>query len=438
MRTLCCALALLLPACLEYEITVTTTVAPDGTVQRSVAIRARSDKEAGDPWKRLRRPGAPYALNGDPEKGFVATAALKPGRHPSGLAVLLGDPEKVEDCPAAEGTVDVRATDLLVGTMYRYEERIALGTDAPRFREEVPRWLDTGLRVLIEALRIRFPDIDFAPVEARARDQLLPLLQTTTVNLHHAWTAIFLEGGPHGSMVSLAPLARSEFWPAVVRELASQGFQVPADEAGLKALEEDDGAGERIIRDGYAHLVDRLLAPLPEAQRAEVKGVLLADEALDEELEAAKQRVGLDEGELVAFLARGLGAYAIYGFFDSFDLRFRLTLPGKPLRANGDLADLPAISWRLGKDGDLLLVPPVLRACSFLPAKGVAAEGWDLATLAGIEGTLGELDARTRADVAVVVAEGIATGTWDDGGLSDGGKNACREIRDAIEAAKAR
>ena len=194
------------------------------------------------------------------------------------------------------------ARDLLVGKLYRYEERIALGTDPARFREEIPRWLDTGLRLVVEALRLRFPDTDFAPVEARARAELLPAVQAAIVNLHHAGTAMFLELGSLKADMSLAALARSEFWPAVTRELAAFGVRLPADEAGLRALEKDDGAGYRLLRDVQANLADRLLAPLPEAQRAPIREALIAEEGLERESELAREKVAPDADEFAAIV----------------------------------------------------------------------------------------------------------------------------------------
>jgi hypothetical protein len=456
MRRIACTLLLLLPACLDYEIAVTTVVQADGSIRRKLTIRARDQGKPADAWKRLKRPDGPYKAEGDDEKGFTATAEMKAGACPSGLRVLLGgldikDGEPPKDVPAAEGTVDVRATNLLIGTLYRYEERIALGTDPVKFRESLPRWLDMGLRVLIDALKLKFQDIDFAPVEARARAELLPAIERALVNLHHAITAMMLESGPLAPAAPPELLARSEFWPAIAREAAAFGIEMPKDEAAFEAMFEGEEAGNRMVNALRERLVDRLLAPLPEARRAEVREALLAEDALEEQLEEAGKKLypGKDaeeklQQEMLSSATSGLGAFVVYGIFDSFDLRFRVELPGKPLRTNGDLSRLPAVEWHLTKGDNLFLVPPVLYAYSFVPGKGVPGEGWDLGRLANIQDALAELTPEARAEVAVVLAGALAEG-WkdekDEGGLlgeshTDASHKALGLIREAIEAAK--
>lgn len=447
MRRALLALLLLLPACLEYEITVETVVQPDGSSRRTVSIKARDGEKPADAWRRMKRPGDPYAVEGDPEKGFVASARLPAGRHPSALRVLLGGfgddaAEAREDLPVAEGTADVRAVNLIVGTLYRYEERIALGTDPARFREDLPRWLDIALRLLLEAMKTRFPDIDFAPVEARARTELLPAVERAIENLHHAASGMLLELGPLGAGASPELLARSEFWPAVVRELKAFGVDLPEDGDALQKMLNDDSA-EQAFEGLPATLAERLVAPLPEERRAEVKDALL-EAGLDGLMKAGTEKLYPEEEareklerECAAFAASALGAYTVYGLFDSFDLRFRLELPGKLLRTNGDLARLPAVEWRLGKGGNLFLVPPVLYAYSFLPAKG-APDAWDMAALGRIDDALANLTPDARAAVEVVVAGVLAGGKRDETGLEGEAQEACRLICEALDAAKAR
>jgi len=449
MRRAVLGLLLLLPACLEYEITVTTVVQADGTITRKLAIRARDSGNPADAWKRLKVPGKPYKIEGDEEKGFVATAQLQPGRHPSGLGVLLGglvddDVDARRGFPAAEGTADVRKVDLIVGMLYRYEERVALGTDPARFGEELPRWLDTGLKLLIDALKLRFPDLDFAPVEARARAELLPALQQAIGNLYGAATGLMMEVEPVAVAAGAEPITSSRFWPLIVREFAAFGLKLPEDGEALQKTFETEQFDE-LFRPLLENLADRLVAPLPEAKRAEVRAALIESEGLEAQLEEAAKKLYPDDEakkkvgrELASFAASALGGYVVYGIFDSFDMRFKVELPGRLVRTNGDLARPPAAEWRLGKEGrDLVIVPPQLYAYSFVPAKG-APDTWDLAALGRIQGALDNLGPDARAAVEIVVAGVLAGGAQDETGLDDQAQYACRVIWEALEQANER
>jgi len=414
MRKLLLALLVQLPACLEYEIVVTTIVQPGGIVRRTLAIREKAEKKT---WARLRSPAEPYRTEGDDEKGFEAKAELKAGRHPSGLAVLLGEADK--NPPVAEGTVSVEAKDLLVATVYRYEERIAIGADPARFRKELPKWLDLALGVALDTLRTAFPEIDFAPVEAKARAEFLPAAERAIVAAFLACQAAVAEGRARGSVD--ADVIAVELLRVVVHELEPLGVSIPVDLLPVGPEWNADAAAEKAGR----QMVEKLLSPLDEAQRARVIEAIFSGDALEQAAEEAgkrlcptenaKERLGRDAQ---AFAASALGAYVAYGIFDSFDMSFRVELPGRLLRANGELSRLPGVAWRL-EQGDLVLAAPVLTASSFETREGVAGEGWDGETLSEIEKALAEVPPEQRPALEAVVEKAIRVGWPEDPPLED-------------------
>ncbi|MFI5403406.1 MAG: hypothetical protein ACHQ1G_10745 [Planctomycetota bacterium] len=424
MRRLVVALLLLLSGCLEYEIAVKTVVQPDGTARRTLVIREKAEKET---WKRLAPPAQPYATTGDDENGFTATAELKPGLHPSGLKVLLGEAEK--DPPAAEGTVRVETTDLFIATVYRYEERIALGTDSARFRAELPKWLDLGLRFALETLRTAFPEIDFAAVEAKARAEFLPAVERATLATLLGGQALLAELRQKGSVDDVVA---GELLSLLQRELEPLGVSVKLPEGPPW----NDAEMEEFSKKAGRQFSERFLAPLAEAERAKVIEAILSEDSLGEAADAAAEKLWPTEeaanklGEdLQAFASTALGAYLSYGLFDSFHLRFRVELPGRLVRTNGDLTRLPAVEWRL-EQGDLVLAPPVLFATSFVAREGVAGEGWDSTTLMAIEEALAKLTPEQRASLAKVVEKALKD--WPEGpALVAETLEAYRVLRDA-------
>ncbi len=425
MRRLAVALLLLLPACLEYEIKVTTVVKADGSVRRTLVIREKQERKT---WERFESPAAPYATEGSDEEGFLATADLKAGRHPAGLRVRLGDAE-----PAAEGTVTVETKDLLVATLYRYEERIAIGADLARFRAELPKRLDLGLRFTIETLRIHFPEIDFAPVEERARAEFLPALERTILGTLVSARAVLAESRGRGlRRVADDRLLKRELVALLVGEFAPLGVSVVVPEGPPW----DDHAMEALPERAGRQLAERFLAPLDEAQRARVIDAMFSD-ALEEAADVAAEKLFPTEEarnrfgkEMQAFASSVLGAYLAYGLFDSFHLVFRVELPGRPLRANGDLSRVPTVEWRL-EQGDLVLAPPVLFATSVRPREGVSGEGWNEATLDGIEEALAEVPPEQRLALEEVVAKALRIGWPEDAPLEKEARDAYAVLREA-------
>jgi len=434
MRTLLLALLLLFPACLEYEIVVTIVVKPDGTAARTLAIREKKDKKT---WERFEPPAAPYAVEGDDDKGFTAKAELKPGTHPAGLRVRLGDVEEGAPAPpSADGTVSVEAADLLIGTLLRYEERIAIGADPGRFRAALPRWNELGLRYTIETLRIAFPEIDFKEVETKARAEFLPAFDRAVVAAHFSAQVLVTEARAQGRLDEAAAgrllaVAAKEFAPLDVAVTLPEG--PPFDDGELEA------ASEKAAR----QLLGRLFAPLEAEDRAKVIDAVLDEESLSEAGEQAMEKLFPGEQaqeklarDAQAFFCDALGAYLAYGIVDSFDLRFRVEMPGILLRANGELSHLPAVAWRL-EQGDLILAPPVLSAMSFVPREGAPGEGWDGAAIDRIAKALAEVPAGQRVALEGLVAKALEVGWPDDPAGLEGEEAAAayEAIRDAVKAA---
>lgn len=433
MRLLLLALLLLLPACLEYEIVVTTVVRPDGTAARTLAIREKKEKRT---WERFEPPAAPYAVEGDHEKGFAAKADLKPGSHPAGLRVRLGDAKEGAPAPpSADGTVLVEATDLLVGTLFRYEERIETGADPGRFRAALPRWTELGLRYTIETLQIAFPEIDFREVEAKARAEFLPAFDRAIVAAHFSAQVLVTEARAQGR---LGDAAEAKLLAVVARELAPLDVAVTLPEGPPW----DDGELEAASEKAARQLLGRLFAPLKAEDRAKVIDAILDEETLSEAGAQAMEKFFPDDQareklarDAQAFLCDALGAYLAYGIVDSFDLRFRVEMPGILLRANGDLSRMPTVGWRL-EQGDLILASPVLSATSFVPREGAPGEGWDGAMIDRIAEALADVPAEQMAALKELVGKALRVGWPDDpAGLEGEEATAAYEtIRDTVKA----
>jgi hypothetical protein len=411
MRRILLLALLVLPACLDYEIVVVTVVRPDGTAARTLSIREKGEKKT---WKLLDTPAAPYATEGDDEKGFGSKAEWKPGTHPSGLRVRLGDAEKTPAPPTAEGTVTVEARNLLVGTRFRYEEQIANGADPERFREALPKWTELGLRYTLETLKIAFPDIDFTEVEKKARAELLPALDRAIKDAYFSAQELFAN-----VLKDFAPLAVTVTLP--------------------EGLPWDDDTLEAAMEKAARQMAERALAPLKAEERAKVIEALFSGDALAEAADETQKRLFPDDDklgdELQAFASDAFGAYLAYGFFDEVRMRFRVELPGVLLRANGELSGLPAVGWRVGK-GDLVLSPPVLSATSFLPSEGVPGAGWTEETLDRIAEALDAVPAERMPALEELVQKALRVGWPDDAPGVEGeeAQAAYDAIHDAVKA----
>ncbi|MHC4134900.1 MAG: hypothetical protein ACYS0K_07945 [Planctomycetota bacterium] len=431
--------ALLLPGCLDYKITVEVTVAPDGTFHRIVTIRERSDPPRT--WERFRPPAKPYFVTGSEKEGFTARATFLPGRHANAIAVQLedyeGKYEGARELPAAEGEAHVEMTNLMIGTLYAYHETIALGTDDAYFRRELKRWLETGLRILIGALELKMPEADFAPVEKRARDTILPRAEYSMIALRQALAALMRDYREHRYGADLKTWLGNPHVQIILSELEVLGLRRKAGApaaATLQMFVNDDcweiGGG----------LVDELLAPLPAEQRARVRELVISGDELEDELEQAVEKLFPKEADRPRFekdagrfAVASFGAYLVHGIVDDFDLRLRLEMPGRLLYANGGLGALPAVEWRL-TDADLFVVAPRLTAYSFVPATGLEKKTWHVAPLLKLRGKLLALDENGRK----VLGETVKLGwTADEDDLKEAHGEEVAEaylaLRDALE-----
>ncbi|MHC4550432.1 MAG: hypothetical protein ACYTEZ_16825 [Planctomycetota bacterium] len=410
---------LLLPGCLEYEITVETTVQADGKVHRALTISESEQKT----WKRFQPPAAPYVLEGSEEKGFSAVAEFGPGRHASGIRVLLTDPEgdyggaeKARDLPAAVGTLHVQVTDLMFGTLYAYREKVALGADPARFRRELPRWLDVGLRLLLEALKLKLPEVDFTDVEKNARAGLIQRVEYSFVSIYQAASALTRDYRRHRYGEDVGLWLENPHAQLILAEMAVMGLHRRADAGRAKTL-------QQFVEGGWTlggGIVDEFVAPLPKATRERVKAILLhMNDELEKEFEQAFGRVFADkaarpriQADFLRFAVAAVGAYVAHGLLDEHELSFRLKMPGRLLRTNGSLGRLPEVEWRLGDD-DLALVAPQLSAYSFVPARGVEHRAWQLDLLLDVRQKLAALDEDGRKVLGEIVKVGW-TATRDE------------------------
>jgi hypothetical protein len=431
--------ALLLPGCLDYVVTVEVTLAADGTVRRVIRIRERSNPPKT--WELFRPPAKPYFLTGSEKEGFAARATFEPGRHPNGIAIQVeryeGEYKGARELAAAEGDFHVEVSDLMIGTLYAYRETIALGTDDAYFCRELVRWLETSWRVGIRALEIAMPEADFAPVKKRARETILPRWGYSIRAIRQAATGLVRDYREQRYGQNLAAWLANPSAKLILAELENLGLrrtQAPPTRGTLQDFV-DDGFWK--LEGG---LLDELLEPLPVEKRARVKELLWTDDALDEEVEQAFKELFPEEADRTRFQEEslrlgvaGLGAYFLLGLFDEFDLRVRLTMPGRLLATNGGLDGQPTLEWRL-TNTDLVIAAPQLTAYSFVPVQGLEKKVWHVAPLLALREKLNDLDEGGRAALGEVMKIGW-TADKDDLEEAHGKEvaEAYQALRDALD-----
>jgi len=436
-------LLLLLGGCLKYEISIETVVRADGTCARVLSFLEKDDQET---WRRLRPPGATYTVAGSDEEGITARAELKAGANPSGLRVLLenakgeyGGADAVKDFPFAEGTVFVDRSDLVIGTLYTYRETVETAADPVYFRKAVPHWLDVGFRLLMETLRVKEPGIDFAKVEANARKEILPRAEQALVTIHQALGVLLRDYREHRYSMRAATWLEHPQVRLLLLELKGLGV------VRKKVLPQPKTLSEAMDDDQWelgTKLVDEFLAPLEDRRaRERIKEMLLdPDDHLGAAFEEAAAKIfpagerEKSEEAMQRFVIAGIGAYTLYGIFDSFHMRFRVKMPGRVLRTNGDLGRYPQVTWDL-HDEELFLVSPQLTVHSFVPAKGVERGAWSFAALAKVRDRLAEFDPREREMLDAVVFQARRTGWTADGKAIE--REHGENVAEAYEAMKA-
>lgn len=397
--------ALLLPGCLDYQLTVEVTVSPDGKVHRVVRIRERSKPPRT--WERFRRPEKPYAVTGSEQEGFEASATFPPGKHADGIAIHLedyeGEYEGARDLPAAEGRAGVERSDLMIGTLYAYRETLALGTDTAYFRRELKRWLEVSVRILIRALELKLPDTDFKPVAKHATQTVIVRAEYSMLAIREALIGLMRDHREQRYGGKLATWLENPHARIILSELEVLGVRRKVGAPALDTL-------HVLINDECwevgGGLVDEFLAPLPAEQRARVKELMMSEDGLDDELDQAAEELYPDEADRPPieedagrFAVAAVGAYFVVGFADNFDLRFRVKMPGRLLATNGGLGDPPHVEWRLTGE-DLFVVEPCLTAWSFVPAPGLENKAWHLAPLLEVRDKLAPLDEKGRRALA--------------------------------------
>lgn len=447
MRSIVLCALLACAGCLDYEIRVSTVVAPDGSMQRVVKIREADESKT---WRRLQPPGKPYALAGSDEEGFTANAKLPAGRHANGIRAILANVEgdysgadDVAGMPAAEGAVSVEVYDLGIGTLYWYHETIALGADPVKFRKEFTRWIDVGFEVFMEALATRFPDVDFEPVERNARRTLLPRIVSAIRTAHLALGGLLEDYREHNYSRSAAHWLDHPHMKVLLFELAQLGIERRADAGPVETM--DQYFSEAAWNIGpELKLLGEFLKPLerlPAQKREEIKKYLIEiDEQVEDDVGAAMERLYPIEEErekieraALETAVAGLGAYVTYGLFDKFDFRHEVKLPGILVRTNGDLATGGSVRWEVDKEF-LLLVSPKLTAYSFVPAPWLKEREFHATRLIEAREALWGLDAEARAKVAAL-ARKAAADDWNIGKLvSDDPEN--ESYADALEHLK--
>jgi len=415
----------LLCGCLDYKIAVETKVTPDG-IQRTITIKEPGRKK---PWDRFEKPEAPYAVEGSDEKGYRGTAMFELGTHRSGLRRLMS--EREEDTPqpvVAEGEVSVAAEDFFIGTLYRYDESIANGADPARFRKELPLWLDRGLRIVTETLRLRMPEIDFDPAEKHAREKVLPRVERAAIAIHLHATSLLRDDRVHRYGEDAHPWLATQQMQAILAELATVGFKrrgPPPDDADKYFKSDEWELGGALVDECLAQVKG-----LTQEQRTKLRDDLLKGD-LEDLFELAAKKLFPDkkklERELLGFVRSVTGGYM--EIFDSCDLKFSVTLPGQILQTNGRIVGSTLV-WEFSED-QLGLSPPHLSAISFLPAKGVEGRKWDLVQLAGVREVLIGLSAEERAAAKALVERANEAG-WGDSLLAAArieGENVAKVIR---------
>ncbi|MEM8885799.1 MAG: hypothetical protein AAGD14_17170 [Planctomycetota bacterium] len=377
-----CVLLILLGGCLDYEVTVDTTVKEDGSFVRTVRVHEQSDKHRT--WTRYAPPRAPYEMTGSDAEGHVATLRAPAGRYKSGLRVLAKDLDEGPYRGAAgtlgkatyEGDVSVTVQDLLIGKLYRYEESLALGIDPVVFRRELDYALELGLDLLVAFLELAEPDTNFRTVQLQARRTLLPRWRSAFLSLHAELVRINHVLPAQSEAVVQQEMLRETTLRLIESELLRMGMRRKASVGRPSDFEK--------LMQGDAWEVDPrtwelLLAPLAgkdDAWRArllvKVNELVRRDGGTDKSsgFDLAYARAVPEsrrpevERRMHAFARSAIGAPVANNLFDSHDFRFRVQLPGQVLSAGqAELHRFPVLEWRVG---NLQLANPRFVAYSFV------------------------------------------------------------------------
>jgi hypothetical protein len=370
---------LLLGGCLEYEVEIETVVKEDGSFRRTVAIREKSEKPKT--WVRYAPPAAPYVLTGDEKRGFVATMEGEPGTHAGGLRALFedlsgkyGGAEATKGKRVLEGKVRVRVEDLVFGKLYRYEETLDFGIDPAAFRRELDFALECGLSILISAFELLEPEVDFQPVRAHARRDLLPEVRGSVLLMRQAAIRLIESDRWKAGNMRVDEFKRDPSFVLLLAELRRLGIHHESSAREPRTVNELFEDSKWTITD---RMWSRLLEPLGKRTpnwKASLKERWLR--AFDSEgeshlLERAYEKAVPEEKREVLERRLEEGGRALFGvltmheFFDEHNFTVRVRMPGTLLIAEGaQLHRHPTVEWR--RD-DFMVANPRFLAWSFVP-----------------------------------------------------------------------
>jgi len=421
-------LLVLLGGCPQYEITITTIVNVAGHATRTLVI---TEKEEGEPWHRFAPPTAPYAAKG----ANRFEAALAPGRHPNGIRYLLAaeapkTAEAAATLPATEGDVVVESTDLYLGRLVRYHETIAIGADPEHVRKELPRMLKEAAAVSLDALALRFPDVDVRPLVRHVEETLVPRIARDLLVIRDEAALLIAQYRANRYGPTFAEWRDHPGARRIVAALGRLGIRRKPDAAPPQTFEElfsdlDEWEfGNQVVAEAVATL------DVSAERRVEIARVVLhPDEEMKKNLELSRARHYPSEEEQARLEAEGgalaiaaVGAYLVRGLVDTHHFSVSVRMPGTLLFANGDLGAAPEVRWRL-VSGNLFVLPPEFTAYSFVPESWAGAGPWNLDGLLDLQAWVsrnggGKAEAM-RALARALVEKGYEKAKADAGELAE-------------------
>ena len=155
---------------LSYEVRISQSVKPDGRSIRTLSFK----EERNRTHERFEAPSAPYETVSDD----TVIAELPLGTSASGWNpfVEYADTSLDKGVRALRGEVTTTTEDVLIGKCVHYRETLLAGEDPDRFLRALPKWLSTGVDLLVRSTKKLAPELDEELMAAYLRKKYVPEL----------------------------------------------------------------------------------------------------------------------------------------------------------------------------------------------------------------------------------------------------------------------
>ncbi len=313
---------LLLAACPETRVEVTTEVQSAGTVLRTVRIRTTDDDRPAPLPEDLRDPAPGYVVLRRGEGVLEATGSFPAAEVPPAFAFVAEGMAR-----QAGSSTTYRAEDWVLYTRHRFQETVRDVVDPDDIRDA----LDEGAGVLVDLLRRSFQELlgeDFDATVLRARlDGDLRRLLREVVFL--SWQILGTSREPFLEVLPdrLAPLLRRHGLDLTAADLAT-------------TLEGDEDAPEtRRVRQAVAAWLQAGLVPRKGGERVPVVPdlePLLFDGPFGASFQVAvRQHFGSEAAFRDWWKQLELRIFGIFGQGRELRFHLRVHMPGELLRSSG-------------------------------------------------------------------------------------------------------